>query len=122
VRAVWQLIRFGAAPSRQRLSLTPVAWLGQQLPGFSGHLHAMKSGLSRHWADYPEALDRDPGNRKWMVRCAGCGRPGLRADAPERFWNRLNLEKLGRLRLDERGLCEQCGYAEGARIAAEDPG
>jgi len=76
-----------------------------------------KGGLSRHWADFPEALARDPGSRKWMVRRLGCGRAGLRADTPERFWNRPLLEMLGRLRVDDRGLCEVCQYAEDAKLA-----
>jgi hypothetical protein len=71
----------------------------------------MSKSPTRHWADFIDWLDRDPGSRKWMVACAACGRIGLRADTPDRFWNRLNLEKLGRVRLDESGLCEECQRA-----------
>ena len=76
----------------------------------------MKKGLSRHWVDFPETLERDPGSRKWIVRCAGWGRAGLRADTPDGFWNRPWLEMLGRLSLDEQGLCEVCRNAEDARL------
>ena len=78
----------------------------------------MKKGLTRRWADFSKWLGSDPRSRKWMVACAGCGRPGLRADTPDQFWNRPWLEKLGRIRLDELGLCEQCHYAMDARTDA----
>jgi hypothetical protein len=80
-----------------------------------GHLRAMKGGLSRRWADYPGVLERDPGSRKWMVRCVGCDRAGLRGETPDQFWNRPWLERLGRLRLDARALCEMCQRAADAR-------
>jgi hypothetical protein len=71
-------------------------------------LRSMKKGLTRQWADFAGRLDRDPASRRWMVVCVGCGRAGLRADAPARFWNRPWLEQLGRMRLDDIGLCETC--------------
>src|SRR6476620_1201990 len=71
----------------------------------STKLPSMKKGLTRHWAEFSERLYRDPASRKWMVVCLGCGRAGLRADTPGRFWNRPWLERLGRIRLDEMGLC-----------------
>lgn len=86
-----------------------------------GQPEDVKKGLSRHWADFPEALERDPGSRKWMVRCLGCGRPGLRAETPPRFWNRPNLEMLGRLPVDDRGLCDQCRYAEETSGVSTNP-
>jgi hypothetical protein len=54
-----------------------------------------------------------------MVACVACGRIGLRADTPERFWNRPNLEKLGRVRLDQSGLCQECREAQ-ARTSWSD--
>jgi hypothetical protein len=78
----------------------------------------MKKGLSRHWADFAEMLERDPGSRKWMSHCLGCGRAGLHADTPDGFWNRPWLEMLGRLPVDDRGLCQPCHDAEDARLAS----
>jgi hypothetical protein len=42
-------------------------------------------------------------------------RARLRGETPDQFWNRPWLERLGRLRLDARGLCEMCQRAEDAR-------
>jgi hypothetical protein len=75
----------------------------------------MKKGLTRHWADFAGWLDRDPGSRRWMAACLGCGRVALRAETPDRFWNRPWLELLGRIRLDDSGLCESCHLAFDSR-------
>ena len=80
----------------------------------------MKKGLTRHWAEFSERLYRDPASRKWMVVCLGCGRAGLRADTPGRFWNRPWLERLGRIRLDEMGLCEMCSDSLDAASTGAD--
>jgi len=60
----------------------------------------------------PGELLKDPRGRKWMLQCAGCRRWGYRHDAPAKFFNRAHLEKYFEpLKLDERGLCEQCQTA-----------
>lgn len=74
----------------------------------------MKKSPTRRWADFSEWLESDPRSRKWMVGCAACGRPGLRADTPDRFSNQPWLEKLGRIGLDDAGLCEECHRAMAA--------
>jgi hypothetical protein len=85
--------------------------------------HSMKKGLTRRWADFSGRLERDPASRRWMVACIGCGRAGLRADAPAPFWNRHWLERLGRIRLDDIGLCEMChGSLDAASSGPDFPG
>jgi len=57
---------------------------------------------------------RDPRTRKWMVQCASCKRWGYRDDAPPRFFGRAHMEKhFEKMKLDERGVCEQCRSTEG---------
>jgi len=58
----------------------------------------------------------DPRTRKWMVQCAACKRWGYRHDAPPKFFGRSHLVKhFEEMKLDERGLCDQCRKAEGLR-------
>jgi hypothetical protein len=60
----------------------------------------------------PEELLKDPRCRKWMLQCSGCRRWGYRHDAPATFFGRAHLEEYFEpLKLDERGLCEQCQTA-----------
>jgi hypothetical protein len=48
-----------------------------------------------------------------MAQCVGCRRWGFRDDAPPEFFGRAPLEKhMGKLNLDERGLCDQCRRAQ----------
>ena len=55
---------------------------------------------------------REPRTRKWMVQCVACNRWGYRPDAPPKFFGRAPLEKhIGEMKLDERGICEQCREA-----------
>jgi len=60
----------------------------------------------------PETYLQDRRTRKWVVRCASCGRVGYRADVPEdafdRYWFKRKLDPMT---LDERGLCETCTRA-----------
>jgi len=61
----------------------------------------------------PEWYLLDPRTRWWMAQCVGCLRWGYRDDAPPEFHGRTQLEKfIGKLNLDERGLCDQCRRAE----------
>jgi hypothetical protein len=54
----------------------------------------------------------DPRTRKWMLQCVGCRRWGYRHDAPPRFFGRAHLKKhFEELKLDDKGLCEQCSDA-----------
>jgi hypothetical protein len=60
----------------------------------------------------PESYFADPRTRRWVVRCAGCGRFGFWSDAPEQFFNRYWLKKkFEPLDLDERALCDVCRAA-----------
>jgi hypothetical protein len=61
----------------------------------------------------PEWYLQDPRTRKWMAQCVGCHRWGYHHDAPPEFFGRAPLEKhIGKLNLDERGLCDQCREAQ----------
>jgi hypothetical protein len=52
---------------------------------------------------------QEPRIRKWMVQCIACNRWGYRHDAPPKFHGRAQLEKhIGEMKLDERGICDQC--------------
>jgi hypothetical protein len=69
-------------------------------------LEAMR--FERQLSDW---LARDPRARKWMSACLSCGRVGMRADAPPRFFSRYWLEQLGLLHLADGGRCKQCAQA-----------
>jgi hypothetical protein len=44
-----------------------------------------------------------------MVQCAVCKTWGYRQDAPAKFFGRAHLRRhFEELKLDERGVCEQC--------------
>jgi hypothetical protein len=62
-----------------------------------------------------EWLLRDPRTRKWMVQCVACKRWGYRHDAPPKFFGQIPLERyFEKMKLDERGVCDQCrGTEEG---------
>jgi hypothetical protein len=49
---------------------------------------------------------------RWVRQCMACGRRGIAADAPEKFFNRYWAQRLGTLGLDEAGLCETCATAQ----------
>ena len=72
----------------------------------SATLEAMR--FQRQLSDW---LARDPRARKWMSACLSCGRVGMRADAPPRFFSRYWLEQVGLLHLAEDGRCKQCEEA-----------
>jgi len=71
-----------------------------------------KANMKKQHHD-PEWLLKDPRIRKWLVQCAACQRWGYPHNAPVRFFGRANLEDahFEALKLDERGLCEQCRAA-----------
>src|ERR1700746_3252972 len=61
----------------------------------------------------PDWYLQDPRTRRWMAQCTGCRRWGFREDAPPEFFGRVPLEKhIGKLNLDEGGLCDQCRRAQ----------
>jgi hypothetical protein len=63
----------------------------------------------------PDWYLRDPRTRKWMVQCASCKRWGFRKDAPPKFFGRALVEKhLEEMKLDDRGICDQCRGEEDA--------
>jgi hypothetical protein len=67
----------------------------------------------------PEWYLQDRRIRKWMVQCVACRRWGYRPDAPPKFHGRVQLEKyLGELKLDERGLCDQCQTASSSDVTS----
>jgi hypothetical protein len=62
---------------------------------------------------------RDPRTRKWMVQCTVCKTWGYRQDAPAKFFGRADLQRhFEELKLDERGVCDQCrgAGAEPSRV------
>jgi hypothetical protein len=59
----------------------------------------------------------DQRSQKWLVTCVTCGRVGLRANAPEKFWNWQRLEQIGRMELDGAGRCLSCSAAAADRSA-----
>ena len=57
---------------------------------------------------------RDPRTRKWMVQCAVCKQWGYPHNAPPKFFGRAQLERhFEEMKLDERGVCDQCRAAGG---------
>jgi hypothetical protein len=63
---------------------------------------------------------QDPRIRKWMVQCVACKRWGYRPDAPPKFHGRAQLERhIGEMKLDERGICDQCSVVETKNRAIE---
>ncbi len=63
--------------------------------------------------EYEQLAITSPSVRRWVHQCGGCGRVGVKPDAPEQFTrdgrraSRLRAH-IGVLQLDERGMCELC--------------
>lgn len=65
----------------------------------------------------PGWLLQDPHTRKWMVQCVACKRWGYRDDAPPQFFGQAYLERyFEKMKLDERGVCDQCRGAGSTSI------
>lgn len=63
-----------------------------------------------------------PEVRRFVNQCGGCGRVGVKPDAPDEFSRFAPLgpglrERIGVLTLDGRGLCALCGRLLDERMA-----
>ena len=62
--------------------------------------------------DADALLELYPNMRQWINECVRCHHKGLRGDAPQADWPpvyRSLHQHFDLLKLDENGLCEQCG-------------